>query len=233
MQTKAMDSEIKKALLIQIYRIYASVSDSMETACKLHCSLCCTRNVTMTTLEGFIVADYLVTNGKTFLFDRIRSDIEKSRLRPEITTNRLAELCVEGKHIPEENSDNKGGACPLLENDECTIYPVRPFGCRCFVSKSNCHSSGVADIDPFLLTVNNLFLQYIEHIDADGCFGNLTDILITIESEGFLDPHKLNRLQNTETGLVANRPVKHLLVPPEHRSRIEPLLSRIAQELNN
>ncbi len=227
-----VNSELKKALLIQLYQIYASVSDSMEKACKRHCSLCCTRNVTMTTLEGFIIADYLATKGKTYLFDRIRADLGKNRLRPEMTTNKLAELCVEGKDVPEEESDHRWGKCPLLENDECTIYPVRPFGCRCFVSKKNCHESGVADVDPFIITVNNLFLQYIEHIDTDGCFGNFTDILITIEAGDLPADYPSNHLQQLATRLVSTRPVKHLMVPPEHQSRIEPLLSRIAQELN-
>jgi len=227
-----MQTETKKALLIQMYRNYDSVADSMDHACKLHCSLCCTRNVTMTTLEGLIVADYLVTNRQTSLFDRIRAERSKRRLQPKITTNKLAELCVEGKAVPEEESDHRWGECPLLENNACTIYPVRPFGCRCFVSKKNCLESGFADVDPFLITVNNLFLQYIELIDADGCFGNFTDIMGVMESEKFLASYKSNHLQQLDTGLVSNRSVKYLMVPPEHRSRIEPLLSKISQDLD-
>ncbi len=228
-----MNTETKQTLLIHMYQIYNSVSDSMENACKLHCALCCTRNVTMTTLEGLLIADYLVSTQKTFLLDRIRTEMDKSRLQPEITTNQLAELCVEGKDVLEPESDQRWGKCPLLENDECAIYPVRPFGCRCFFSKKNCLESGIADVDPFIMTVNNLFLQYIEHIDAMGCFGNFTDILLTMESEAHHATYKLNRLQHSDTGLVSNRSAKHLMVPPEHRSRIEPLLSRIAQELNS
>ena len=33
-----------------------------------------------------------------------------------------------------ETLDPSWGACPLLFNDACPIYTLRPFGCRCMVS---------------------------------------------------------------------------------------------------
>ena len=228
-----MNIETQKVILTRMYQIFDSISENMENACKLYCSLCCTRNVTMTTLEGLAIADYLAANGRTVLFEKIRTAINENRFQPEITTNKLAELCLEGKDTPDNDNDQHWGKCPLLEENACTVYPGRPFCCRGFFSKKNCNESGLADVDPFIITMNHFFFQYIEHIDADGCFGNLTDILFIMESDEYLTAYKSNRLQQMNTGLVSNRPVKHLMVPPEHRLRIDSLLARIAQELNS
>ena len=71
----------------------------------------------------------------------------------------------------------------MLTNNLCSVYPVRPFACRCFFSKEDCAENECATIDDFVLAVNNIFLQVIEHVDQDRFTGNLTDILLFLESE--------------------------------------------------
>ncbi|MBW2664439.1 MAG: YkgJ family cysteine cluster protein, partial [Deltaproteobacteria bacterium] len=196
-------------------------------ACKKHCATCCTRNVTMTTLEGYKIVEYMTSNGKTNFFGNIQEDIHKKRFQPELTTNALADLCVSGKDIPDEEGDCKWGACPLLTENECPIYTVRPFGCRCFVSTVKCLEKGYADVDPFVITVNNLFLQYIEHIDSQGCSGNLTDVLLFLKSKETFESYGKDSLNFTDSGLSSNRLIPVLLIPPEHQLRIQPILQKL------
>jgi len=222
-----MNLEKKLVVLEQIYEIYNNFAKGLDVACEKYCANCCTRNVTMTTLEGYKIADFLELKEKTNLYSKIQKALYKKRFLPEITINMLADLCVEGKDIPDEESDTRWGECPLLLNKECQIYQVRPFGCRCFVSELNCMENGYAKVDPFVLTVNSLFLQYIEHVDYVGCFGNLTDIILLMQTEESRKLYEKGILKCEDTWMIPNRPIKALLVAPEHKVRIEPILKAL------
>ena len=73
------------------------------------------------------------------------------------------------------------------------------------------------------------FLQAIEHLDADGCCGNLMDILQVMASEDNRRAYAEDRLKCETNGLIVNWSLKVLMIPPEHRPRMEPIL----QELRN
>ncbi len=219
----------KLAVLKKIYKIYDSMANTWSTACRRYCAACCTCNVTMTTLEGDLIAEELAAKDKTDLFDRLNTVSDNRRFLPGITTNRLAELCVQGQAIPDEESDPHWGECSLLVDNQCPLYPVRPFGCRCFVSTTDCRINGYADVDPFVISVNNLFLQYIEHIDAGNFFGNMTDILIFINTTAHRQGIRENVPKQASGSLIVNQPLKVLLTPPEHREKISPILNALLQ----
>ncbi len=219
----------KLAVLKKIYKIYDSLADSWPSVCRRYCDACCTCNVTMTTLEGALIAEELAAKCKTDLFDRLNAASDNRRFLPKITTNELAERCVQGKSIPDEESDSCWGKCPLLTDHQCPLYPVRPFGCRCFISTTDCRVNGYADVNPFVLSVNNLFLQYIEHIDADGFFGNMTDILVFINTTAHHQGISANTMPPATGRLIVNQPLKVLLTPPEHREKIRPILNALLQ----
>jgi hypothetical protein len=63
---------------------------------------------------------------------------------------------------------------------------------------------------PFVITVNNLFLQYIEHIDFHGCSGNLSDVLLFLKSKERLESYREGSLNFTDSGF-----------------RIQPILQRL------
>jgi Fe-S-cluster containining protein len=168
-------------VLNQLYGIYDAFIHEQNVCCKKECYFCCTRNVTLTTLEGNQIVEYIRLNHKQELFDRLKSDSNKARYIPTISINNLAEMVCNGVSPPEEEIDSSWGPCPLLTNRKCPIYPVRPFGCRCLVSQVPCRENGHAVVDPFILTVSHIFLQIIEHIDHPGLSGNLTDILLLLE----------------------------------------------------
>jgi Fe-S-cluster containining protein len=221
----------KQVIIERIYQIYDQFINGFDVACKKYCASCCTRNVTMTTLEGHIIAKFLKLKGKTDLYANIQKSSYKKRFIPQITINGMADLSLQGKNIPHEQSDTRWGECPLLTNNQCPVYQVRPFGCRCFVSRIQCKTNSYAEIDPFVFTVNSLFLQFIENVDQDGCFGNLTDILLfmmTGESEKILEKGII-KCQNTR--MIANRPAKVFLIPPEHQDRIETILMALRKSL--
>jgi Fe-S-cluster containining protein len=219
-----MDINTKLAVLDQIYRVYDDFAGKLDLACQRYCANCCTCNVTLTTLEGYKIARHLISSGRSSLFEKLPSVLSSKRFQPVVTINKLAELCALEMDLPLESSDPAWGPCPLLKNDECIVYSQRPFGCRCMVSKHNCRETGYADMDPLVLTVNNVCLQYIEHIDAHGFTGNLSDVLGEIAKEQNRQKYKSSKLKVAGTSLISNRPIKVLMIPPEHRLEVKPIL---------
>jgi Fe-S-cluster containining protein len=222
-----MDLNSKLAVLDRIYKMYDEVMSGLPTACEKYCAGCCTRNVTLTTLEGYLIATHMMSYGKSNLFEQIESAISGNRFRPLTTTNRLADFCMKGEDPPEEKHENSNQRCPLLKDNLCPIYSVRPFGCRCFVSKKDCRKQGYAEIDPFVLSVNNLFLQFIEHVDSRGRSGNLIDVLKFMASKNNRRSYKKNTMDPSDTGLIPNLRITVLMIPPEHRREISPILKAL------
>ncbi len=220
-----MDLNSKLAVLDQIYRVYDKFVAGLHTACKKYCAGCCTRNVTMTTLEGYLIAKHMISYEKSSLFENIEKAIPKRRFQPKTTTNRLADLCIRGKDFVKEENDYVDGSCPLLKDRLCPVYQVRPFGCRCFISKHDCRDKGYAEVDSLVLTVNNLFLQFIEHVDSRGFSGNLIDVLKFMATKKNRHNYKRNTLNNSDIGLIPNLKITVLMIPPEHRVKIKPILN--------
>lgn len=222
-----MEIDRKLRALDRIYAVYDEFIRAQETACKTHCHQCCTTHVTLTTLEAFKIYETLPSGEREKLFRRVREASGLKRFRPVLTTNALAELCAEDEDLPAENETPANEKCPLLTEDLCSIYASRPFNCRCFISRTPCGEKGYADVDEVTLAVNTLFLQAVEHVDADGCSGNLLDVLEVLASAEKRTAYAEGRLHCTGNGLIANRPMQVLMLPPEQRERIEPILSKL------
>jgi len=219
-----MNLSTKLAVLDQIYSSYDEFAGKLQVACRRYCAECCTRNVTLTTLEAYKIAEYLISKGKSDLFGVLEQASDKKRFQPKTTTNRLAEICMRGEEPPDEENDASWGACPFLTDKECPVYAVRPFGCRCFVSKQDCSQTGYADTDPFVFAVNQVFLQFIEHIDAQGFSGNFTDMLLLMSLDENRKSYKNGNLAHSDKGLIPNAQIKILMVFPEHKAEIMPIL---------
>ena len=222
-----MDLNSKLAVLDQIYCVYEEFVHTLRIACKKYCAECCTRNVTLTTLEGYFIATHMISSGKSKLFENIEGALSKKRFHPLTTTNRLADLCMKGEDFPEEKHQDSNERCPLLKDNLCPIYSVRPFACRCFVSKKDCSKQGYAEVDPFVFSVNNLFLQFIEHVDSQGFSGNLIDVLKFMASKTNRHDYKRNPLNHPGNGLIPNLKITVLMIPPEHRVKITPILKAL------
>ena len=221
----------KIALLDRLYKLFDGFAVKETFACKRQCATCCTGNMTLTTLEGYKIISLLDARLKSTLMQQVSGAVEQKRFKPQITINQMARRCMTGHEIPEEILDPTWGPCPLLSQKECPIYPIRPFGCRCMMSKTICAETGYADLDAFTLTVANLFNQCIEHLDQDGMTGNLIDVLLFLDDKNNLLTYQSDKVEPTAKGLIPNSPIPVLMIPPEHRERIKPLLQFLKREL--
>ena len=198
-----------------------------EMACRKFCAACCSRNVTMTTLEGLHFLNGLAADGRAPELAALTRGPRDQGFRPRWTTNQMAAFCREGREPPEDAVDHDDSRCPFLADDACALYGLRPFGCRCMVSRQPCGARGYADVDDWILTVNTVFLQTIEHIDRPGCFGNLQDVLLALAPEAQRAAYAAGKPPADAPGLIPNHPAPMLLVPPEHRARMAPILAEI------
>jgi hypothetical protein len=221
-----LNLKTKLAILVKAYNLYEQFLKDYTYACKRYCADCCTCNLTMTTLEACYLVENLLLSNKTGILTKLNNSPQK-RFRPELTFNRMASLCAQGKDVPQEQCDPSWGKCPFLENLECLCYEFRPFGCRCMVSKRCCTETGFAEIDPVLMTLNDVFMQFIEHLDTGGYSGNFTDVLNLMSNEKNRNLYGENGLQGQYDSLVVNIPIPLLMVPPEHRKKIEYILSSL------
>ena len=222
-----MKLEGRLAILDRIYNLYEEFMASYDLACQHYCAACCTCNMTLTTLEGYHIIAGMDGAARKVLFEKARNVSNSKRFQPQMTINKIARLCKEGKPVPDEIIDPTWGACPLLTDNACPIYPLRPFGCRCMLSDLDCRETGEAQVDELILTVNNLFLQYIEHIDPWGGTGSLIDILLYFDQPAHLETFQ-NKMTIAGNGSLAhNCPIPVLMVPPEHRHRVQPILQKI------
>jgi hypothetical protein len=216
------------AVLEHLYGVYDRFCGTLDgLACRKFCDTCCSRNVTLTTLEGLYLIQKLGPGRREDCLAMLAGDQGRNRFRPRYTTNQIAALCREGHAPPEDAVDHDGSRCLFLADATCSLYPLRPFGCRCMLSRHSCGEHGYADLDGWLLTVNTVFLQTIEHIDCPGGFGNLQDVLLALGSEEWRAAYREGRMPLEAEGLIPNRPAAMLMVPPEHRERIQPLLEEM------
>jgi hypothetical protein len=224
-----MELEKRLSALDKIYGIYDEFAATLDLACQRKCAHCCTPHVTLTTLEGYKLLRHLPLVLKTDLLDAFRTQRDASRFRPKMSTNQLAQLCAQGISPPDAPPASTDRTCSLLADRLCSVYELRPFGCRCLVSRYNCGHKGYAEIDDFVLSANTVFLQTIEHLDINGCTGNLTDVLETLLAEDNWAKYDTASLSCTKTGLISNHPLTVLMIPPEHRAQIQPVLEKLRQ----
>ena len=204
-------------------------ADLGDLACRKHCADCCSRHVTMTTIEGLFLFQALDPADREVCLTSLVRAPHAAIFRPRWTTNQIAARCREGLDPPEDAAVHDGSRCPLLSDAACSLYPLRPFGCRCMLSRQPCRVKGYADVDDWILTVNTVFLQTIEHIDRPGCFGNMQDILTALEKDDWRADYRAGRSPLGAPGLIPNQAAPVLMVPPEHQERIRPLLAEMQQ----
>lgn len=209
-----MDERTRLAILKEIYRVHNEAISGLSLACQIRCADCCTRNVTMTRLEGLNIVRNLSEEQRKNMEELLRPLKDGQHFRPLLTVNGMADRCAAGEPLPDERLDPKSGSCPLLKDEVCSVYPFRPFECRSFVSLTVCRNIGHAEMSPLTVNTNNLIRQYIEHIDADGQSGNLTDVL-------------LHLLGDTDVNLISNRSASVLMIDPVHRAPLNDLMEKL------
>lgn len=227
-----MTIDQRLAALAHLYRVYDQFCDSLDNlACRKFCADCCSRNVTMTTLEGLYLLQGLDAARQAACLAALGQGADQVVFRPRYTTNQIAAFCREGHDAPEDDVVHDGSRCALLTDAACSLYGRRPFGCRCMVSRQSCATKGYADVDDWVLTVNTVFLQTIEHIDRPGCSGNMQDVLQALGRDDWRTAYLNGRPSPEVSRLIPNQPAPMLMVPPEHQAKIRPILAEIQQGL--
>ena len=219
------------ALLKRIDQIFHDVIADQALACRQHCAVCCTCNVTLTTLEGWRIINRLPDDQRDRVMARIKTALARPRFQPTISINHMARMCLQEMDIPDEATNPGMGDCALLDSDLCSIYAVRPLACRVMLSVATCRRNGEARIPPYMMTVSQILLQCLEAIDIPGFSGNLIDILAFLSDPRQQYAYACEQLTTPPEGLTRNQDIPMLMIPPQHRKRIAPLLETIQQAL--
>lgn len=204
--------------LLTIYKLYTNWAKGFDFACQKGCSTCCTQSVSMTTLEGELIRDYIKTN-KPELLDTLKN-LPASFLNQK-TTNQFAAACLREEEGEEESESWEMTPCAFLQNNCCTIYPVRSFMCRSFGSKTPCDMKGEAEIEPLFLTLNTIILQCIEHLDRGRPWGNMNTILQIAENAGSSDASKQKKI------FRISEPIPGFLILPDESVALENQLQKL------
>lgn len=208
-------------VIAEIFKVFAEAAASIDFACGPGCATCCTRSVTLTTAEGRLIVDFLRAAGRG-LPELPRDPVP---MRPAVTANGLAALCLAGEEVPEEtDSPWLFEPCFFLKDGLCSIYPVRPFACRSFGSIVNCGQAAMAEVPEWFVTLAIVTNQLLEDLDRDGFWGNLADILALVDDGA----GEAVRVAARES-LLPNRPWPGLLVLPEERSMVDRFLARVRE----
>ena len=213
----------KKEQLAAIYGVYSSWVENFPLACEKGCAACCTQSVTMTSLEGEVLLDFLKVQGLDNRLPGLLAQRTPGNKGAAITTNQYANACLEHRHVSE---DGLGGwnfaPCVFLNEGACSIYEVRPFGCRSFGSFVRCSENSGAEIAPIHLTVNTVFTQIIEHVCSDGGYwGNMADILEDLIADEAPDK---------KGNLLPAQPVPGFLLEPNEVKVVHVLLRQLYEQ---
>lgn len=208
----------RQAVLPAIFATFATWCESSSWACTKGCSSCCTQNVTITSLEGAAIIDGLAAEDRLdWLWDTLLRP--HAPCRPRYTFNTMARACLAGKTLPGEEPQPRSGPCPFLQHSCCTIYPLRPFSCRSFLSRSICSPDRPATVDEAHLAAATAVGQLLEHLSQGQAWGNMLDVLpFLLDRKGSAAPsHHLLRAQ----------PLPGFLLGPEEYATVAPLLEGI------
>jgi Fe-S-cluster containining protein len=220
-----MELEIKQTALNELYRLFEETLAPFSRACHKGCDHCCSTQVTATTLEIWPVWQQWATlkTGKKSALSPVDPDT-----RPRITINDLAARCAKDEPIPDQTEPvATESRCLFLANHCCQLYPVRPFACRMMVSAHNCGEFGYAEVKPLILTIANIIMQAIEHLDHGGLTGHMGDILNHFEDANIREIYASGKKLGATATLLANQPLTTLMVPPEHRLQAMPVVQKI------
>jgi len=168
----------------------------------------------MTTLEGGLIIAFLGERQEIAQTGNLLAKMSPT-VAPAVTANEYAETYLNREEAALQNDPAPWNfsPCIFLNRGCCTIYPVRPFGCRSFNSIIPCPENDMAEVPPLVITVNAVCMQIIEHLDSDGgLWGNMADVLKVL----LAGPKRTEE----QSRLLPARPNPGFLVPPSERESV-------------
>jgi Fe-S-cluster containining protein len=111
-------------------------SENVPVACHMGCQWCCHQAVFATTNEMIVLVDYLEKRFSAKVIEEIKQ-------KAEAKEEKFSKLS------PKE-ALNTSHPCPFLRKGSCMVYPVRPLGCRIYLSsdEKSCHAKFLNPKDP-------------------------------------------------------------------------------------
>jgi Fe-S-cluster containining protein len=220
--------EKRRRLTDDLMQIHDRFCVPFGAACRKGCTACCTDKVVVTTLEGLAVVELLERAGPADWTARLAPAPGQQWFRPLQTINQWAEQCL-ADNEPEEDGgpEPDTGICPFLIAAACPIYAVRPLACRAMLSRTNCTPGGAAEMPEEVLALNTVFMQYLEAIDRPGLSGNLLDVLRFLADPQNRQAYLAGRIDCVPEGLLPNRSLPALMVPPEQREGLRPVIHEL------
>ncbi len=220
---------MKRQILFTIYDIFDQWNKDLDKACKRGCSSCCTQNVTITAVEGEAILRYILAEDMArWLAEKLSSP--QNHRAPKMTTNDFAAACLKGRDVDHDTPHN-ASVCPFLEKNLCSIYPVRPFNCRLFISQKPCSAMHPALVADYYLEAATAVTQIIEHLGQKEYWGNMLDVLpALLDISEFKEiAENLNTTQIIQARLrtLTAKPLPGFLISTEHEEIVSPLLRQI------
>jgi Fe-S-cluster containining protein len=216
--TRTETTMTARECLFKIYALHGRWAREFTLACEKGCAACCTQSVTMTTLEGELLNDFLTDHPELL---PLLEAMPGNAPAPPTTINQFAAACLLGEYADEPLPALDLAPCVFLRDNCCTVYPARPFMCRSFGSKVRCDSSGAAEVEPFFLTLNTVILQCIEHLDLGRPWGNMYPVLSAIRRQ------TTNNGTEKIPGLLIAEQIQGFLIPPDEADRIHDFLQSL------
>lgn len=219
--------ETKRLLLARVYEALESeIAGRMTAACRQGCAWCCTQDVTVTTVEALPILEHLRADGREDLMKRL-GQADPARFKPGYTLNEFALACFERRDPAEEGPGPEPAACLLLEENICSVYPVRPLACRAFVSTTVCRPTRPAQAPAGQAALAAACQQIVEHLDAGGLYGNLADVLAALGEDDGESAHGQGKPRPATRGLLTTRALPGFLIHPEAMETVRPFLDRL------
>jgi Fe-S-cluster containining protein len=217
------DIDQKKELLNGIYTVYSNWIKCFSLACQMGCAACCTQSVSMTSLEGEVILDFIKRNGMEIWLSEKLAQASRGKAKTALTMNQFADACLKHREIDGDSLGSWDFApCVFLEEKLCSIYEVRPFGCRSFGSLVQCAEDRAAEMESMHLAVNTVFTQIIEHLSSDGGYcSNMTDILLNLKNREDRDG---------KLYLLLAQPIPGFLLEPNEVKVVKVLLQQLSEQ---
>ncbi|HBI14305.1 MAG TPA: hypothetical protein DDY20_02100 [Desulfobulbaceae bacterium] len=205
--------------LSAIFALYEKWAGTFVLACRKGCATCCTQSVTMTTLEGDLIHEFLARQRPDFI--PLLAALPGNSRAPLATTNQFAAACLRGEDIAADPGSWDLTPCVFLRDGICSIYPVRPFMCRSFGSRVRCDEQGEAEVEPLFLTLNTIVMQCIEHLDQGRPWGNMNTVLRQ-KAAGKTGKETMHRAIEQMA-----RPIPGFLLLPEEKAALQEKLQTL------
>ncbi len=228
-------SALRQQIIQHIYRNFEQWTEenSLSFACHKGCATCCTQNVTMTAVEGDCIHGFINKhNMQNWLVEKLQA--QKTKEKALETTNEFAGKCLAGQESSRAlgHEERQEASCPFLEDNDCKIYPVRPFTCRSFASAIQCQPGLAAEQPPYYISATTAAQQLIEHVGQGEYWGNMLDVLLALcdldenEQTAEMLPSK-TLIDEARARVTKAKPLPGFLIGAEDYERVSPFIEAI------